>query len=447
MVVMRVIIVGAGEVGFQIAKFLEIENLDVVVIDKSKEKLKRITDDLDVAVVEGAGGSPSVLKEAGVEEADLLLAVTDMDEVNMIACLVAKTMFQIPQNIARIRNHEYFDNEVLLKSLGIDPAISPETEAARAIIRLLEAPFAADVVDFEDAKAKVISFKVPSDSKLIGKALKNLDLNNPKVLIGAIQRGDEMIIASGNDVIREDDIIYIPVKTASINLVCNSIGAETKPAKNIMIVGGGRVGYYVAKTMEERDVSVKVIEKDPERCKFLLSALEKCLILHGDGSDQKLLEEENIADMDVFAAISNNEELNIMSSLLARRLGVKKVITIVNKTDYLPLASNIGIESVLSPRLITADTILRYVRGANILSLTTIADGMAEIMEAEVKEDSVLVGKALIEIEMPKKTLVGMIIRGEDIIIPSGDDRVLAKDKLVIFTLEDSIRKVEELLK
>lgn len=447
MVVMRVIIVGAGEVGFQIAKFLAIENHDVVIIDKSKEKLKRITDDLDVAVMEGPGGSPSVLQEAGIKEADMLLAVTDMDEVNMIACLVAKAMFQVPQNMARIRNFEYSDNEILLKSLGIDTAISPEIEAAKAVIRLLEAPFAADVVDFEEGKAKVIGFKVPSDSKLIGKALQNLDLKKPKVLIGAIQRDERMIIPTGDDVIRKDDIIYMPAKAASLDLVCNSIGAVTRPVKKIMIVGGGRVGYYVAKTMEERNISVKVIEKDPERCKFLRKSLKKSLVLRGDGSDQKLLNEENIADMDVFAAISNNEELNIMASLLAKRLGVKKVITIVNKTDYLPLASNIGIESVLSPRLITADTILRYVRGSNILSLTTIADGKAEIMEAEVKDDSVLVGKSLAEVEMPNKSLIGIIIRGEDIIIPSGDDRILAKDKLVIFTLEDAIKKVEELLK
>jgi trk system potassium uptake protein TrkA len=303
------------------------------------------------------------------------------------------------------------------------------------------------VEDFEDGKVKVIGFKIPSDSKLIGKALMNLDLKKPKVLIGVIQRGDKMIIPVGSDVIRQDDVIYIPAKTDTIDLVCNSIGAVTRPVNKIMIVGGGRVGHYVAKTMEERGVSVKVIEKDEERCKFLLESLKDSLVLHGDGSDQKLLDEENIADMDIFAAISNHEEMNIMASLLAKRLGARKVITIVNKTDYLPLASNIGIESVLSPRLITADTILKYVRGANILSLTTIADGKAEIMEAEVSEGSAFVGKSLAEVEMPKKSLIGIIIRGEDIIIPSGDDRILAKDKLVIFTLEDSIRKVEELLK
>jgi len=447
MVPMRIIIVGAGEVGFQLAKVLSAENIEVVVIDKSKEKLKRISEELDVALVEGEGGAPSVLEEAGANQADILLAVTNIDEANMIACLVAKVMFQIPRNVARIRNLEYFSNEVLLNSLGINPAISPEIEAAKAIIRLIEVPFAADVDDFEYGKIKIIGFRIPSDSKLIGKAFKNLDLTKPKVLIGAIQRSDLIIIPSGNDTLKKDDIIFVPVPLENIDAVCSSIGGTTTPVKRIMIVGGGRIGFYVAKTMEERNLSVKIIEHDSERCKFLLKSLNKSVILHGDGSDQKLLEEENINDMDVFAAISNNEELNIMASLLAKSRGVKKVITVVNKTDYLPLANNLGIEAVLSPRLITADTILKYVRSGNILSLTTIAEGKAEIMEAEAKEGSVLIGKTLREVELPKKTLIGAIIRNNNVIIPSGNDKIAGNDKLIIFTLKDSIRQVEKLLR
>jgi len=443
---MRAIIVGAGEVGFQLARFLSAENVDVVVVDKNKAKLTKISEELDVALTEGEGGSPSVLKNAGADEADILLAVTDMDETNMIACLVAKAMFQIPRNVARIRNLEYFSNDVLLQSLGINPAISPEIEAAKAVIRLIEVPFAADVDDFENGKVKVIGFRIPSESKLIGKAFKALNLKKPKVLIGAIQRGSKIIIPSGNDTLKKNDIIYLPVRMEDLDLVCDSIGAIAMPVKRIMILGGGRIGFYVAKTMEERNLNVKVIEKDIERCKFLLKSLKKSVILNGDGSDQKLLEEENIQDMDVFAAISNNEELNIMASILAKSLGVKRVITIVNKTDYLPLANNLGIEAVLSPRLITASTILKYTRSANILSLTTIAEGKAEIMEAEVKEGSAFAGKTLQEFELPKKTLIGAIIRDNDVIIPSGEDKILTNDKLIIFTLRESINQVEKLL-
>lgn len=443
---MRIIVVGAGEVGFQLTKFLVAEDIDVVVIDTDKKQLGRIAEKLDVAVIEGEGGSPSVLKEAGADEADILLAVTNMDETNMISCLVAKAMFQIPRNVARIRNLEYFSNDVLLQSLGINPAISPEVEAAKAVIRLVEVPFAADVEDFEGGNVRVIGFRIPSDSKLIGQVFKKIDLKEPKVLIGAIQREDNIIIPSGNDTLKKDDIIYIPVRREDIDGVCNNIGGVAKPAKSIMMLGGGRIGYYVAKTMEERNMNVKIIEQDIERCKFLVKTLNKSVILHGDGSDQKLLEEENIGDMDVFAAISNNEELNIMASLLAKRLGVKKVVTIVNRTDYLPLANSLGIEAVLSPRIITAGSILRYIRSGNILSLTTIAEDKAEIIEAEMDSRSVLIGKTLQEVELPKKTLIGAIIRNDDVIIPSGNDRIASGDKLIIFTLQESIKQVEKLL-
>jgi len=444
---MRVIIIGAGEVGFQIARSLSSEGVDVVVVDKDSQKIKRISEELDVAVIEGEGGSPSVLKEAGADEADILLAVTDTDETNMISCLVAKVMFQVPRIIARIRNLEYIGNDELLKSLSINPAISPEVEAAKAIIRLLEVPFAADVEDFEDGRVKVIGFRVPSGSELLGRRLSELDLKDPKVIIGAIRRGEKIIIPSGKDIIKRDDIIFLAIRAEDIEAVCRGIGALFKPVKRIMLSGGGRIGYYVAKTMEKRDASVKVIEKSPERCKFLLGCLKKSVILHGDGSDQKLLEEENIKDMDVFIAVSNNEEVNIMSSLLAKRLGVRKVITIVNRTDYLPLADSLGIDAVLSPRLITASAILKYVRGGNIISLTTISEGKAEIMEAEARKGSILIGKTLREVELPKRTLIGAIIRGKNVIIPSGNDRISDKDKLIIFTLKESIRQVEKLLR
>jgi len=444
---MQVIIVGAGEVGYQIARFLSAEGVDVVVVDRDKNKIRRISEELDVAVIEGEGGSPSVLKEAGADRADILLAVTDMDETNMISCLVAKVMFQLPRSVARIRNLEYINNDTLLQSISINPAISPEVEAAKAIIRLLEVPFAADVEDFEDGRVKVIGFRIPSDSELLGRRLSELNLKDPKVIIGAIRRGEKIIIPSGRDIIKRDDIIFLAVRAEDIEAVCKRIGALFKPVKRIMLSGGGRIGYYVAKTMETRDASVKVIEKSAERCKFLLGSLKKSVILHGDGSDQKLLEEENIKDMDVFIAVSNNEEVNIMSSLLAKRLGVRKVITIVNRTDYLPLADGLGIDAVLSPRLITASTILKYVRGGNIISLTTISEGKAEIMEAEARKGSILIGKTLREVELPKRTLIGAIIRDKNVIIPSGNDRISDKDKLIIFTLKESIRQVEKLLR
>ncbi|MDH5203127.1 MAG: Trk system potassium transporter TrkA [Nitrospirota bacterium] len=443
---MRVIIVGAGEVGYQIAKFLSFEAIEVVVIDKDRGKLKRVVEELDVAVIEGEGGSPSTLKEAGADKADILLAVTDKDETNMIACLLAK-VFNIPRKIARIRNPEYFKNEKLLsrENLDINPAINPELELAKAIVRLLEVPLATDVEDFETGLVKVIGFKVPEKTPLIGKSLKDLGASlNKKFLIGIIEREEKTIIPTGRDVIKEGDIIYIPVKKGEIENTIALFGVPAKPAKKIMLLGGGRVGYYIASTVEIR-ADVKIIEKDEERCKFLSRNLKKSLVLHGDGEDKKLLIEENIGDMDVFVTVSNNDELNIMSSILAKKLGVQKTIAIVNKTDYIPLAHSLGLQAVLSPRLITASTILRYVRRGDILSLTAIADDKAEIIEARIGNTSQLIGRTLREAQ-PKASIIGAIIRDEEVIIPSGSDKIIKDDKLIIFTLRESIKEVEKIL-
>ncbi len=445
---MHIIIVGAGEVGYQIAKFLAEEGIDVVVIDQDREKLKRISEELDVAIIEGGGGDPSVLKEAEAEKADILLAVTNSDETNMIACLLGKAMFNIPRKIARIRNPDYFFNNNLLsrENLDIDPAINPELEVARAITRLLEIPFATEVEDFEEGIVRVIGFKIDSKNPLIGKKLQDIKEQIGKnFIIGIIERDDKVIIPTGRDIIKEGDIIYLPMRKNDISDIAESLKVSTKPSRKIMIAGGGRIGYYIA-SMVEGKADVKIIEKDPERCKFLSRFLGRTLILHGDCADQKLLIDENIKDMDVFVAVTNNEELNIMSALLARKLGVKKSIIIVNRTDYIPLAHSLGLQAVLSPRLITASSILRYVRRGDILSLTAIAEDRAEIIESRVSDTSALKDKLLKDAKLPKNTLIGMIIRDDQMIVPSGSDTIKKGDKLIIFTLRESIKEIEKIL-
>lgn len=443
---MRVIIVGAGEVGYQIAKFLSLESIDVVVIDKDKTKLRRVIEYLDVAAVEGEGGSPSTLMEAEADKADILLAVTDSDETNMIACLLAK-VFNIPRKMARIRNPEYFNNERLLSSelLDIDPAINPELELAKAVERLLELPLATDIEEFENGLIKVIGFKIPETAPLIGKTFKKIGtINNKKFLIGIIVREDKAIIPSGEDVIRQGDIIYVPVKKEEVADTLSLLGVSAKPAKKVMILGGGRTGYNIAADIEQK-ADVKIIEKEAERCKYLTRNLKKALVLHGDGVEQRLLLEENIKDMDAFIAVSNNDELNIMAALLANKLGTKKTVAAVNKTDYILIAHNLGLQAALSPRLLTASTILRYVRRGDILSLTTVAEGKAEIIEGRIGNTSPLIDKTLEEAQ-PKASLIGAIIRGEDVIIPSGSDKILKGDKVIIFTLKESIKDVEKIL-
>jgi trk system potassium uptake protein TrkA len=341
---MRVIIVGAGEVGYELAKFLSMEEVDIVVIDQDAKKLSRVSEELDVATIAADGLSPSGLREAGAENADMLLAVTNSDETNMIACMLGKAMFSIPRKIARIRNPEYFRNEQLLsrENLDIDPAISPEVEVATAIVRLLDASFASDVEDFEDGLIKIIGFRVPEASRLNDVDLKNVRaLSPPKnFLIGMIERNGNVIIPTGDDRIRKDDTIFMPIRKWEVGDAIRFLGASAKPARRIMIVGGGRIGYYIASVMEAK-ADIKIIEMSAERCKYLSKSLEKSIVLHGDGSDESLLFEENIEGMDVFVSVSNNEELNIMSSLLAKRLGVKKTITLVTRTDYLSLADGL----------------------------------------------------------------------------------------------------------
>lgn len=446
---MRAIVIGAGEVGYQIAKFLTLEGVEVVVVDTDKDKLKRLSEELDVAIVLGEGGSPSALEEADAGHADMLLAVTNSDETNMIACLLAKSSYRIPRKIARIRNYEYFSNKKLLEpdTLDINPAINPEHEAANAIIRLLEIPFASEVEEFEDGIIKIIGVRVPEGFALAKKSLHSIRKNLPprKFLIGIIERDVKAIIPSGNDQLRPGDIIHLPVKRWEIGDVATILGLPSKPTRRLMILGGGRIGHYVAEVME-KNADVKVIEQDMERCKLLSRTLRKSIILHGDGTDQQLLQEENVADMDVFISATNNEELNIMASLLAKKLGVPKTITVVNRTDYIPLAYGLGLQAVLSPRLITASSILKYVRRGDILSLTAIAEGRAEVLEARIGGKSPLLNKRLSEAKLPSNSLIGVIVRNEQMIIPSGEDDIRLDDKLIIFTLKESIRELEKLL-
>jgi trk system potassium uptake protein TrkA len=379
----------------------------------------------------------------------MLLAVTDSDETNMIACMLAKAMTGIPRKIARIRNPDYYSNEQLLgkENLDIDPAISPEKEVALSIIRLIEAPFAQDVDDFEDGLIKIIGFRIKDDSPLARVELKNIRLLDPpkNFLIAIIERDGKVIIPTGDDKIMPDDIIYMPVRKWEVGDAIRFLGASAKPAKKVMIVGGGRIGHYIASEMESR-ADVKLIERDTERCKLLSKTLKRTVVLNGDGSDETLLEEENISEMDMFITASNNEELNIMSSLLAKRLGARKTITIVNRTDYLSLASGLGLQTVLSPRVITASSILKYVRRGDILSIRAVAEDKAEVIEARVENNSKLIGKTLMEAKLPKYALVGAIIRTDKIIIPTGDDTIEEGDKVIFFTLRESIKQVEKLI-
>ncbi len=443
---MRVIILGAGEVGYQIARYLSMESQDVIVIDRDKNKLNRLVEDIDVAILQGEVSDSEVLREAGAERADMVLAVTDSDEANMIACLLARTMFKVPRRIARIRNPDHFGNKQLLskENLDINPAINPEYESAEAVTRLLQAPFASTIESFEDGLVFVIGCKLPDSSPLAGKSLKEVPSVGHRLLFGLVERGDEVLIPRGDDVLQPGDIVYLPVPRDLIAATVAMLGIEMQPVRRVIINGGGRIGYAVAAALE-RTVDIKIIDTDLERCKYLSKQLHRAIVLYGDGSEQRMLSDENIAATDVYISVTNNDELNIIACLLAKKLGVKKTISVVNRTDYVSVAHGLGLHSVLSPRLLTASSILRYVRQGEILSLTAIADGRAEILETRVGKKSRIIGVALKDLGLPPGSVIGAIIRGSQVTIPGGNDAVAPDDKVVVFVLRESIRSIEQI--
>ena len=440
---MRVIIIGAGKVGYNIAELLSLENHDIVVIEKDEERYQIIDENLDVKVINGSGSSSSVLLEAEIKEADLLVSVTQNDELNMIACMLAK-QYGVPKTIARVRNPEYAEGEKFSDNLrfGIDLIISPEHVTAMEIMQLIEVPEAADVEYFAEGKLQFLELVIDKSSPVVGKALKDIDFGYRCVIIGISRKG-RMIIPKGNNRILEKDTIFVLSKTTDMIGIEKAIGKKRSKTKSVMILGGSRIAYYVARELEKKKISVKIVEKNHARCKELARDLNTTMILHGDGTDLDLLEEEGAGKVDLFISLTDDDKLNLLVSLIAKHLGVKKTIAQIRRSDYLPLIESVGIDIAVSPRLLTAAAILRFIRQGDIISVSFLGGAKAEMIELNVQEKSKVVNKALEKLSFPKDAIIGAIVRGEDIIIPKGKDVLLPKDRLIIFTLPRAVAKVE----
>jgi len=447
---MNFIIVGAGEVGYHLASRLSQEKMDVVVIEKDKEKVKRVIDTLDVQTIHGSGSSVEILKQAGVEDADMLIAVTNSDEVNMISCLVASAQSKVPMKIARIRNPEYAQDVGILgeKHLNIDLAINPELEMVRTISRLVEIPDATDVVEFAEGRVRITGIKVDPHSYVIGKKLQNLDKENEKhdIIIAAIFRDDKVIIPRGDDIIQENDLVYAVTEANKILTITNYFKEKERRAQRVMILGGGEIAIELAQRFEKKNIKTKIIEHNEQRCLEIAEKLEKTIVLRGDGTDRELLEEENIKDVDVFITISESEQTNILVSLLAKRLGAKKVISLINNLSYTSLVSNIGVDVVISPHLSAISRILQFIRKGKVLSVASFHKENAEAIEIVALETSDLVNKPLRDIKFPRGAIIGAVARGKEIIIPTGDTLILPDDRVIIFTLTSAIPSVEKTL-
>ena len=447
---MKIIIVGAGEVGFQIASRLSLENKDVVVIEKNADALRRILENLDVQTIEGSGSNPAILEQAGIKGADILLALTNSDEVNLVASLFANILSPTTVKLARIRGEEYlmYQNALTQDPYRIDVMINPEVEAVKAVVRLLQVPGAVDVGEFADGRIKVIGVRLDADCSVTGTKLVDLKekTGNKKILVAAISRNEKLIIPSGDDKILEGDLIYFVSELNELKGALKIFGKRAEPFDRVLLVGGGNLGLRLAKALEGMSIHTKLIEKDPNRCRELAEHLDKVVVLQGDGSDQGLLQEENIQDMDVVATLTEDEETNILTSLLAKRMGAQKTVTRINKFSYFPLVSAIGLDHIVSSRLAAINSILQYVRRGKVLSAMALKGEEAEALEAVALETSDIVGKPLQQIPFPKGALVVSIIRGDEVIIPTGDSVIVPQDRIIIFATRQAIPHVEKAL-
>lgn len=445
---MKIIIVGAGEVGFHSAQKLSEENQDVVLIDTDPEKIKRITDNLDVQALMGSGSSPETLRKAGVLDADMLVAATDSDEVNLVSCLLARHLNRYILKAARIRNTEYLREKGLFDQdiMGIDMSINPETEMVKTIFNLMMIPGACDVIDFAQGRIKLIGVTIKPDSRFIGRRLFSFTGANERLLIGAIVREEKVLIPHGNDTIKANDLVYLVARSDELNNIFSFLDVPDKAASNVIIVGAGITGTTLASALDDSKFHVKIIERDTQRCTNLSEKLKRVIVINGDGTDKNLLLEENISETDFLVALTSDEESNILISLLAKELGVNKIITRINKLSYIPLVSAVGIDTVVSSRLSAVSAILQYVRRGKIISVAPLKGEHAEAIEVEALETSDIVNTPLSKIKLPKGALIGSIIHGDEIIIPRGDSVIKEKDRLIIFADHMSIPKLEKLL-
>ncbi len=444
---MHVIIIGGGQVGTELSSRLS-QDHDVVIIERNREVAKKIEDGLDVMVLEGSGASSTVLEKAGIKKANLLIAVTETDEVNIIACMLAKK-FGVSKTVARIRNPEYdHDGSVLTnEQLGIDYVINPEAETAREIKKIIDYPGINEIEYYADGAIKMIGLTVEKDNPLINIALKDLPLPQNMIICSIVRKDGEVIVPGGYDSFQAGDEVYILAVTGSID-VHTILNRHERVNHNIVIAGGGKVGLRLAELLESSQplrVKVKLIEKDPERCITIAGNLNRTVVLNGDVSNYNFLKAEEINNTDVFVAVTGDDEINLLSTLLAKKLGAKHTVSEVVRPDYNIILNSIGIDKVVSPRILTAARIMRLILKGQVISLTIIKEEKAEILELILPEKALVCGRELMHAGLPKGILVGAVSRGSKIFIPAGKDVLLPGDRIVVFTLHHRIADVERL--
>mgnify|MGYP005834901823 CR=1 FL=1 len=443
---MKIVIIGAGEVGFYLAKRLSQEKHDLAIIDVDPEKCANVQESLDVSVIQGDASSQTVLKEAGLELADMLIAASGIDEINILACLVASKM-GVKKKIARVRNPDYYREYSLLKpnDLGVDLFIHPEEEVIEEITRLLMRAFASEVIEFEKGKILVVGLKADSQSLNLNTPLKEIgnEEQRKNFRIVAILKGEKTIIPTGNDYYSKNDQVFVVTKRESLSQVISITGKADQRLDKVMILGGGKIGRGLAEKLEEK-IEVILVESNKEKSVRLASQLKRTAVFQADGTEIDTLAREGLLHMDAFVAVTSDDETNILSCLLAKHLKIHKTIALVNKPTYLPLMPVIGIDSTVNVRISTANAILRFIRRGSILSVATLHGIDAEVFEFEVRNQTKIIGAPLKKLRLPEGSLVAAIVRGEEVFVPYGNSTIEFGDKVIVFALPKAISAVEK---
>jgi trk system potassium uptake protein TrkA len=449
---MKILILGAGQVGSSLAENLAHEANDITIVDKNEDTLHQLQDRLDLRTIAGHASHPDILRAAGAEDADMLVAVTDSDETNMVACQIAYTVFHTPTKIARIRAIEYLAHENLFctAALPIDFLISPEQLITDYIRRLIEHPGALQVLDFADGQVQLVGVKAYYGGPLVGHELRTLRDHMPNIetRVAAIYRRNRAILPEGHTVIEADDEVFFIAATKDIRAVMSELRRLDKPYKRIMIVGGGNIGKRVAQTLETK-YQVKILDHNMARTRVLSNELEKTIVLYGDAADQDLLLEENIEKTDVFCALTNDDEANILSSMLAKRRGARKVMTLINRAAYVDLIQSGDIDIAISPQQATIGSLLTHIRRGDVVKVHSLRRGAAEAIEAIAHGDettSRVVGRKIEDLKLPADTTIGAIVRGDEVVIAHHDTVIQSEDHVILFLVDKSrIAEVERL--
>lgn len=449
---MNVIICGAGQVGFSIAQYLSSEGNDVTVIDRDPQLIGKINESLDVQAMVGNASEPSMLASANAGEADLIIAVTYADEVNMVACQVAHSLFNVPTKIARIRQQSFLDplwaDLFSRDHMPIDVIISPEVEVANAIARRLLVPGSFDMIQLADDKVRVIGVRCTEDCPVVHTPLRQLTEIFPDlsvVVVGIVREGEAYIPTSRDQMLPGDEVYFVS-DTNHVGRAMEIFGHEEAEAHRLVIVGGGHIGSNLARTIEQLDgVSAKVIEMDKERARKLAESIPETTVLQGDIFDEEILSESNIASADMIVTVTNDDETNVLGALLAKQYGVKQAIALVNRDSYSALVTKLGIDILVNPRAITVSQILHHIRRGRIRAVYSLWEGFGEIIEAEVLETSPLVGTTLKDRKLPRGVIVGSIVRDGQVLIPKGDTDIRIKDRIILLASAGTIRQVEKL--